>query len=376
MQSVNLSRCSIGAGDKRAEDLKRLRETIEGRSTLPGEGFKSLNLRGNPIGDEGIGGVVHALRTTVISELNVAQCGMSCDGIGSLEEMLRKGNALSNGINKLTVSAALKKYYVEVITGDVRLAGTGAAVSIVLFGAGGSGTRSHVDPASASGRALVESGPHLLDRHALTTEGETPSLRQRYLLAYMSDGGMPSEPREESGPDQHGQVQGASSGVCQLQGGRLNQKENLFARKQTSRFVIYSPAVGDLEQIRISHDAAGLGSDWYLDSVSIAESPTAHTDDNKVWFSCRQWMKDEREWDQRYEAANEPPAIDALLTRHGRVTISCPGRKFMSAGRGGVGGGANTDLQSLTYTLDAGYEMLDLTQAGRRKYCCKQTTRT
>ena len=97
----------------------------------------------------------------------------------------------------------------------------------------------------------MQSGPHLLDRHALTTEGEA-DLELEDLRAAAQ-----RRVREASGGvgDSGGHPQGQGQGVCRLQGGRLHPKDGLFSRQQVSRFVIYAPALGELEQIRISHNS-------------------------------------------------------------------------------------------------------------------------
>ena len=111
------------------------------RGPAPIIGFDTLDFSGNPLGDGGIVSLISALESssTTVANLNIAGCGQSSEGISAIEDMLRANTPTSRALERLTTDTALRKYYIEVITGDTIMAGTAANVSITLFGTGGTG---------------------------------------------------------------------------------------------------------------------------------------------------------------------------------------------------------------------------------------------
>ena len=66
----------------------------------------------------------------------------------------------------------------------------------------------------------------------------------------------------------------------------FEQSKNLFQKGKTDRFLVRVPECGNLQSVRLWHDGAGFGSDWFVDRVAFDSSSGARWEGE---FSC--WIK-------------------------------------------------------------------------------------
>jgi len=65
-----------------------------------------------------------------------------------------------------------------------------------------------------------------------------------------------------------------------------SEHANKFEQGQTDTFAIEGAEVGQVTQLTIGHDNAGLGASWYLGSVEVTELGSGTT----YVFPCEQWF--------------------------------------------------------------------------------------
>ena len=69
-------------------------------------------------------------------------------------------------------------------------------------------------------------------------------------------------------------------------------RTDLFERGKTDVIQVKSKNVGKVTKLHVSHDGAGIGSGWFLESIEL----TSDADNQKVYFPVSRWM-DEDEGD-------------------------------------------------------------------------------
>jgi hypothetical protein len=66
----------------------------------------------------------------------------------------------------------------------------------------------------------------------------------------------------------------------------LNNAQDNFERNKEDVFSVESVHLGELDKIRVTVDGSGLGSDWFLDKITVHSEK-----DNKDWFFlCGKWF--------------------------------------------------------------------------------------
>ena len=107
---------------------------------------------------------------------------------------------------------------------------------------------------------------------------------------------------------------------------RYSDQLDLFETGQMDRFGVTCKALGDLERLKIGHDAKGLGSSWYLAKVEVE-----HMCHGKKWvFTAERWLdkhKDDRQtWvelkAQMYAASSASPTASPMTASLASLTAA------------------------------------------------------
>ncbi|KAH3761318.1 hypothetical protein Pelo_6863 [Pelomyxa schiedti] len=249
-------------------------------------------------------------------------------------------------------SAPMRRYRVEVCTGDRRGAGTDANVYVEIHGEKGVSRRRTLDKAGncferksidVFGFEEIDLGPlkqlivghdnsgfgaaWFLDKVIVVEESSGATWRffcgnwlskdsddhliERVLDPAPDDG---SASRLSCLPLRHyrviirtGDRRGAGTdatvyielvGVEGSSGRRnLDGAGDAFARKKESSFGVECPDVGDLRKIIIGHDNSGLSAGWFLDKVIIREEDGDNAG-RETYFLCGRWLADNEDDNQ------------------------------------------------------------------------------
>lgn len=313
-------------------------------------------------------------KVTVINEAtgkeHEFECGRWLDekqDDGKIERKLRAG----------TNDSDIAKYTILVLTGDKRGSGTDANVYMTLFGSNGDSGKRELE----SGKNDFERGQDdkfefecpdlgalkeirighddsgvgpgwLCDRILVTKEGAAPVEFPVYQWFDKSSGdnliertvqpgtGGPAEEALYTVTTKTGDCRGAGtdanvtinifgtngdSGDVPLESGANN-----FERDAREEFILSLTDLGKITKVRITQDGSGMGSAWFLESVSVLDKNTQVSYD----FLCSRWLNDTEGLFVDLAPGGEPPPKPAVYT----VTT------YTGGGRG-MGTDANVTLQ-------------------------------
>ena len=85
-------------------------------------------------------------------------------------------------------------------------------------------------------------------------------------------------------------------------GHQLESSANDFERGHTDDFTFKTPDLGELQKLLISSDGRGLGSDWFLESVSIRDSKRL----TSVLFPYSNWLNNSNGLEQVCQPVRVP----------------------------------------------------------------------
>jgi hypothetical protein len=127
----------------------------------------------------------------------------------------------------------------------------------------------------------------------------------------------------------------------------LDNAQNNFERGKTDIFGIETVHLGELSKIRIRSDGAGIGSDWFLDKVTI------HSDkDNKDWyFLYGNWIDDKNGLSRDIPASGQDGVACLPIVKY-TVDVTTGDRR-------GAGTDANVYITIYGDNGDSGKNILD-----------------
>eukprot|EP01046_Picozoa_sp_COSAG06_P033716 COSAG06_NODE_3464_length_5301_cov_4.178201_1_plen_1602_part_01 len=293
-------------------------------------------------------------KVTVINESTNKEYEFECSRwLDESQDDGKTKRELMTGLNK----SDMAHYTVMVLTGDKRGCGTDANVTMTLFGSN-----------SDTGVRKLESGQNdfergqddkfefecediglftrlkighdndgvgaawFCERILVTKKGESPVNFPVYQWFDKSNGdgliertvqpgeGGPAEEAIYTITTKTGDVRGAGtdanikinifgtngdSGETSLESGSNN-----FERGMVEDFIVTLTDLGKLTKVRVTNDGSGLGSAWFLESVSVRDHSTQVTTD----FMCSRWLNDKEGLWVDLKPGGEPPAKPVAYT--------------------------------------------------------------
>jgi hypothetical protein len=150
---------------------------------------------------------------------------------------------------------------------------------------------------------------------------------------------------------------------------KLDNAQDNFERNKTDVFGVESVHLGDLSKVIIRTDGSGIGSDWFLDKITVFSEK-----DNKSWFFlCGDWLNSENGNLKEMVAASEDGTSCLPLAKY-KIEVETGDRRGAGtdanvyieiSGDKGTSGrrtldGAATDLFERAHTDVFGIEAVDL----------------